>query len=85
MKKMCLAIPGKILDVEGSDLLARMGTVSFGGAKKKVNLAYVPEARVGDYVMVHVGFAISVVNECAAQRTFSYLNEFFEKNCVEGS
>ena len=70
---MCLAIPGKILDVSGDDPLLRTGRVSFGGALKEVNLAYVPEARVGDYVIVHVGFAISRLDEAEAERVWSAL------------
>lgn len=65
---MCLALPGKILAVEGEPNL-RMGKVDFSGVKKSVCLAYTPEAKVGDYVIVHVGFAISVLNEQQAQAT----------------
>jgi hydrogenase expression/formation protein HypC len=72
---MCLAIPGKIVSIEGEDPLARSGKVSFGGILKEVNLAYVPEAGLGDYVMVHVGFALSVVDEEEANRVFEYLEE----------
>jgi len=71
---MCLAIPGKILDVTGDDPLLRTGRVSFGGALKEVNLAYVPEARVGDYVIVHVGFAISRLDEAEAARVWAALD-----------
>lgn len=74
---MCLAVPGKILDITGDDVL-RSGTVSFGGIKKQVNLAYVPEATVGDYVIVHVGFAISIVDESEARQTFEYLKQMGE-------
>ena len=66
---MCLAVPGKILDITGDEPTTRMGRVSFGGIVKAVNLAYVPEAGVGDYVIVHVGFAISKLDEEAASRT----------------
>ncbi len=71
---MCLAVPGKLLSITGSDF-ARSGAVSFGGITKTVNLAYVPEARVGDYVLVHVGFALSVVDEAEARQTFEYLKQ----------
>jgi hydrogenase expression/formation protein HypC len=74
MTAMCLAIPGKILAVTGDDLLLRTGRVSFGGAVKEVNLAYVPEARVGDYVIVHVGFAISLLDEAEAARVWAALD-----------
>ena len=72
---MCLAVPGKILGVSGDDPLLRSGRVRFGGIVKEVNLAYTPEARVGDYVIVHVGFAISTLDEEEAQRVFRYLEE----------
>ena len=72
---MCLAIPGKLLEISGSDPLLRSGKVSFGGLVKEVNLAYTPEAGVDDYVLVHVGFAISVIDETEAQKVFEYLDE----------
>lgn len=71
---MCLAVPGKIISVCGEDV-ARQARVDFGGILKEVNLAYVPEAQVGDYVLVHVGFAISVVDEEEAAKVFGYLRE----------
>ena len=70
---MCLAVPGRILDIDGDDPLLRSGQVDFAGIRKRVNLSYVPEARVGDYVLVHVGFAISVVDEAEARRVLEYL------------
>ena len=75
---MCLAVPGKLLDVEGSDPMLRSGDVSFGGTIRRVNLAYVPEAKVGDYVLVHVGFAINVIDEKEAEKVFEYLREMGE-------
>jgi len=72
---MCLAIPGRILDIAGADPLSRVGRVDFGGLVKEVNLAYVPEAEVGDHVLVHVGFAITVLDEAEAERTFAHLKE----------
>ena len=75
---MCLAIPGKILSIAGDDALLRTGRVSFGGIVKEVNLAYAPEAGVGDYVIVHVGFAISTLDEAEAHRVFDYLREMDE-------
>jgi hydrogenase expression/formation protein HypC len=75
---MCLAIPGKILSIAGDDPLLRTGRVSFGGLVKEVNLAYTPEAGVGDCVIVHVGFAISTVDEAEAHRVFDYLREMDE-------
>jgi len=75
---MCLAIPGKITSLAGEDPLLRTGKVDFGGILKEVSLAYVPEAKVGDYVVVHVGFAISVVDENEANKVFEYLREMDE-------
>lgn len=72
---MCLAVPGKITSIVGDDVLVRMGKVNFGGVIKQVSLAYVPEAKLGDYVLVHVGFAISVVDEKEAQQVFQYLRD----------
>ncbi len=64
---MCLAIPGRIESITGDDPLDRMGRVSFGGTVREVSLAYVPEAKVGDYAIVHVGFALSVIDEAEAR------------------
>jgi hydrogenase expression/formation protein HypC len=69
---MCLAIPGKIESVSGDDPLTRMGKINFGGILKEASLAYVPEARVGDYVIVHVGFALSRLDADEAQKVFEY-------------
>ena len=69
---MCLAVPGKIVSVEGESL-NRMGRVSFGGIIKAVSLAYVPEATVDDYVIVHVGCAISRLDPQEAEETLNYL------------
>ena len=75
---MCLAIPGKIESISGDDPLARMGKVNFGGVLKEASLAYVPEAKVGDYVIVHVGFALSRLDEAEAQKVFEYLKQMEE-------
>ncbi len=73
---MCLAVPGKIAEIRhGSDPLQRTGRVDFEGVAKDVSLAYVPEAKVGDYVIVHVGFALSVVDADEAEKVFSYVRE----------
>jgi hydrogenase expression/formation protein HypC len=72
---MCLAVPGKLLSVAGDEPLARTGKVSFGGIMKEVSLACVPEARIGDYVIVHAGLAISVLDEEEAARTLEYLRQ----------
>ena len=71
---MCLAVPGKLISISGEDL-NRTGKVSFGGVTKEVSLAYVPEAQLGDFVIVHVGFALSRVDEVEAKRVFEYLAE----------
>lgn len=71
---MCLAIPGMVLDVSSEeDPLLRTGRVSFDGIVKTVQLACVPEAAAGDYVLVHVGFALAVVDEAEARRTLAML------------
>jgi hydrogenase expression/formation protein HypC len=75
---MCLAVPGKIVSIQGDDALTRTGKVNFGGVLKEVSLAYVPEARIGDYVIVHVGFALSIVDEDEAARVFDYLEQMGE-------
>ena len=73
---MCLAVPGRIAEIiDGGDIAFRVGKVDFGGIRKEVNLAYTPEAEVGKYVLVHVGFAISVIDEDEAHRVFQYLEE----------
>ena len=73
---MCLAVPGKIVTVLVEEHLGlRRGKVDFGGIRKEVCLDYTPEAKVGDYVMVHVGFALSVVDEKQAQEVFDALRE----------
>jgi hydrogenase expression/formation protein HypC len=70
---MCLAIPGRVLSVEGEDPAFRTGNVDFCGVRKNVNLAFTPEVRAGDFVLVHVGFAITRVDQEEAARTFQYL------------
>jgi len=70
---MCLAIPGKILTIEEGAL--RTARVDFGGIVKEACLDFVPEARVGDYVIVHAGFAISQVDDSEARRIFAYIAE----------
>jgi hydrogenase expression/formation protein HypC len=76
---MCLAIPGKILSITKQlDETFRFGKVSFGGILKEVNLCMVPEAEVGDHVLVHVGVAISRIDEEEARQTFEYLRQIGE-------
>ena len=75
---MCLAIPGQILELIDENPDTRRGRVSFGGVVKEVNLVCVPDAIVGDYVVVHVGFAISKVDEEEARQVFEYLKQMDE-------
>jgi hydrogenase expression/formation protein HypC len=75
---MCLAIPGQITSIEDTDPVLRSGRVDFGGILKRVNLACVPDARVGDYVLVHAGMAISTVDEAEARQVFEYLRQIDE-------
>ena len=78
MHTMCLAVPGKILSVAGEDPMSLAGRVSFSGVVREVSLACVPEAKVGDYVLVHVGFALSIVDEEEADHIFDYLRQMDE-------
>ena len=76
---MCLAIPGKIQTIESRhEGLVRMAKVQFGGITKEASLEMVPAAKEGDYVLVHVGVAISIVDEDEAQKTFEYLRQIGE-------
>ena len=73
---MCLAVPGMIVEVlDTGDAAERKGKVDFGGIRKEASLAFTPEAKCGDYVLVHAGFALSVVDEAEAQRIFETLSE----------
>jgi hydrogenase expression/formation protein HypC len=82
---MCLAIPGKLECITGDDPMTRMGKVNFGGILKEACLAYVPEAQVGDYVIVHVGFALSRLDEEEANKVFDYLKQMEDLSELEGS
>jgi len=72
---MCLAIPGRVLEIKGDDPLMRTGRVQFGGVIKEVNLAYTPDVEPDQYVLVHVGFALSVLDEAEAERTLQLVRE----------
>jgi hydrogenase expression/formation protein HypC len=72
---MCLAVPGLVLSIDESDSLLRPARVRFGAIERDVSLACVEEARPGDYVLVHVGFAISVVDPVEAERTLAFLQD----------
>jgi len=76
---MCLAIPGQIISItESNDALARLGKVSFSGISKEISLAYVPEANINDYVIVHAGFALSVLDEAEALASLQAFDELAE-------
>ncbi len=72
---MCLAVPGKIISISDDAPLFRSGRIDFSGVTKKVSLAYVPEADIDDYVIVHAGFAISIVDDQEAQASLQVFRE----------
>lgn len=80
---MCLAVPGQVLEIQGDDPLVRTARVNFAGIVKAVSLACAPEAKVGDYVLVHVGVAIGVVDEAEARQTYAYLQQMGELEGLE--
>jgi hydrogenase expression/formation protein HypC len=80
---MCLAIPGKVMDIRSDEQGMRMGRTNFGGIVKQVCLEYTPEVKVGDYVLVHVGFALGTVDEAEAQRTYQALEEMNQLGDLE--
>jgi hydrogenase expression/formation protein HypC len=83
---MCLAVPGKIIEISGDDdELNRQGKVDFGGVAKDINLSFVPEAQPGDYVLVHAGFALNTIDEAEAARVFEYLDQINELGELEES
>ena len=78
---MCLAVPGKIISMTGEDAFSRTGRVEFAGIHKEVSLAYVPEAQLVDYVIVHAGFAISILDQQEAQQS---IQAFAQLDGLEG-
>lgn len=82
---MCLGIPGQVLEIIPNDLGMTMGKVSFGGIVRETCLAFVPEVEVGDYVLVHVGFAMSRIDEQHARDIFAALDEIAERESAESS
>ncbi len=72
---MCLAVPGKIMEIIDNDGFIRTGKISFGGVIKSINLAMVPEADIGDYILAHAGIAIGIIDESEAQKTLNLLDE----------
>ena len=75
---MCLAVPGKVIEIHGDDPLLRTARVSFAGVIKNVSLTCAPEARLGDYVLVHAGFAITQISEAHARESLEYLSRLEE-------
>jgi hydrogenase expression/formation protein HypC len=80
---MCLAVPGKVLAISGEREF-RTGSIGFGGIARQASLAYLPEAKVGDYVLVHAGFAVSVLEAADAMQTFEYLKQMGELGELDG-
>jgi hydrogenase expression/formation protein HypC len=80
---MCLAVPGKVIEIDGDDPLLRSARVSFAGVIKRVSLACAPEAEVGSYVLVHVGMAIAVVDQQEAEQTYAYLQQMGDLDGLE--
>lgn len=81
---MCLSIPGKLTEITDElDETFKIGKVDFDGIKKEVNLAMVPEVKIGDYVLVHVGAAISIIDEEEAKKTFEIIKQMGEMNDLE--
>jgi len=72
---MCLAVPGRIEAIQGEDELTRMARVSFGGVIRDISLAYTPEAKEGDYILAHVGFALETIDEEEAAKTLDLLRQ----------
>ncbi len=81
---MCLAVPGRIVSISGDDPWTRTANVSFGGVVKEVNLAYLPDVKAGDYVIVHAGFALSQVDEAEAVKMFEELSRLAAYSDGEG-
>jgi hydrogenase expression/formation protein HypC len=82
---MCLAIPGRIVEiVEGSEAALRRGKVDFGGVRKDISLAFTPDAAIGNYVLVHAGFALNTVDEDEAQKIFKDLDTMAELEEASG-
>jgi hydrogenase expression/formation protein HypC len=80
---MCLAIPGQVMGIVGDDPLTRVGRISFGGIFKEACLAYTPEAKVSDFVLVHVGFALQIIDKEEAEQVFTYLGKMGELAEIE--
>ncbi|HNR67406.1 MAG TPA: HypC/HybG/HupF family hydrogenase formation chaperone [bacterium] len=77
---MCLAVPGKIIELTHLDPENRLGIVDFGGIRKSINLTFLPEAQVGDYVTVHVGFGLSIMDSEEARLVLEHLEQIGQQN-----
>ena len=77
---MSLAIPGKVISIHKSDPVMITGKASFGGVVKDVNLVFVPDVEIGDYVIVHAGFALNILDENEAGTVFDYLDQISNQN-----
>ena len=77
---MCLAVPGKVMEIQGDDPAFLRGQVDFSGVRREVSLAFTPEAKTGDYVLVHAGFALTVVDQEEAMATLAELKRLGEAN-----
>ncbi len=75
---MCLGVPGKVVSISGEDLLSRSGVVDFGGVSKTVSLSLLEDVQIGDYVIVHAGFALNSIDEDEAKKVFEYLTQMGE-------
>ncbi len=81
---MCLGVPGKIIEIYQSGGLP-MGKIDFGGVVREACLAYVPEAKVGDYTIIHVGFALHIISEAEAKETLELLNQLAQAREIENT
>ena len=81
---MCLGVPGKVLSIEPNAVGVTMGKVSFGGVTKEICLAYTPEVQIGDYLIVHAGFALNRLDEAEAMEVFELLKEMGEREAWQG-
>ena len=82
---MCLAVPGRITHITEDEPLSRMAKVNFGGIAKDICMAFVPDARAGDYVLVHAGFALETIDEAEAKIVFDYLRKMDELDEIDGA
>lgn len=82
---MCLAVPGEILSIDDGEPILRKARVRFGGIVKEISLALLPQAKQGEYVLVHAGVGISVVNDAEADKIFEYLEQMGELEALDGA